>query len=109
VNTQSATTQGDGTYTFNNVIGGEVEMTAYPSGNPSSYVATTLQLQEPTTVQISIGKYALVGPFLMETSLLTALIIILIAVLLFIVIELYKWKGFKLRRKTEVPMDKTEP
>lgn len=109
VSTQSVTTQGDGTATFNNIIGGSIEITAYPSGSPNSFVAANVQVTAPTTVQITMGKYVMVGPFLMETTLLVALIIILVAVVLFLVIELYKWKGFKLRRKAEVKMDNKEP
>jgi len=101
MNTQSATTQGDGTVTFNNVIGGAVEITAYPAGNPNSFAATNLQINEPMSVEIKIEKYAALGPILMETSMLAALIIILIAIILFAGIEIYKWKGFKLRRKSE--------
>jgi len=108
VSKQSATTQGDGTATFNNVIGGSVEITAYPSGSPNSFVAENVQVTAPTTVQITMGKYVSVGPFLMETTLLAAIIIILAAVVLFLVIELYRWKGFKLKRKTEVKMDNKE-
>ena len=106
---QSATTQGDGTATFNNVIGGSVEITAYPSGNPNSFVAENVQITAPTTVQITMGKFALVGPFLMETTLMVALLVILVAVVLFLVIELYRWRGSRLKRIAEVKMNNKEP
>jgi hypothetical protein len=101
MNPQSKTTQGDGTATFDNVIGGNIEITAYSSGNENSYVARNLEVGSPTVVQLQMANYVVIGGLLIGTSLLATIIIVLVAVLLFLGIELYKKKGFKLLRKRE--------
>jgi len=54
-----------------------------------------LQVEAPTAIQIKMGKYVLLGSFLIETSLLATLIIILAAVILFLSMEVYTRKKFK--------------
>jgi hypothetical protein len=98
----SATTQGDGTVTFNEVIGGNVEITAYLSEDQSSYVASNVQVDSPTTLVLTMNKYVVLGGAVMETSTLATLILVIIAILLFIVIEVYRRTGFKFPRKNEI-------
>ena len=100
MNTRSTTTQGDGTATFDNVIGGNIEITAYPSGNEGAFAAENLYLDSPTTVQIKMASFVALGSLLLGTSLLATLIVVLIAVILFVGIEIYQRKGFKLMRKS---------
>jgi hypothetical protein len=90
--TRSATTQADGTTTFSNVIGGNVQIIAYPQGLESSFEALNLQIEEPTTIQMKLAKYILIGPFLVEASVLATFIIVLLAVILFASIEFYRRK-----------------
>ncbi len=87
---QTKTTQGDGTATFDNIIGGNLEITAFPSGNENSFVATNLQVNSPTTVQLQMASYVALGGMLIGTSLLATLIIILIAVLLVLGFGLFR-------------------
>jgi len=101
VETRTATTQGDGTATFENIIGGNVEIIAYTPGTQGSFVATNLQLDSPTNVQVQMSKYVVLGGLLIETSLLATILIILIAMVLFAVMEVLRRRGVKLRRKTE--------
>ena len=89
---RSAATQGDGTTTFSNVIGGNMQIIAYPKGMENSYEAVTMQIEEPTTVHIQLAKYIRVGPFLIEASVLATFIIVLLAILLFVVVEVYRRK-----------------
>jgi hypothetical protein len=93
--TRSATTQTDGTATFDNLIGGNMQIIAYLTGRENSYEAVNLQVEAPTAIKIKMGKYVLLGSFLIETSLLATLIIILAAVILFLSIEVYTRKRFK--------------
>ena len=95
VGTLSDTTQANGITTFSNVIGGKMQIIAYPEGSESSYEALNLQVDEPTTVQIKMTKYVLIGPFLVESSVLATFIVILVAVLLFVLIEVYRRKRAK--------------
>jgi hypothetical protein len=89
---RSAATQGDGTTTFSNVIGGNLQIIAYPKGMENSYEAVTMHIEEPTTVHIQLAKYIRVGPSLIEASVLATFIIVLLAILLFVVVEVYRRK-----------------
>jgi hypothetical protein len=88
--TLSATTQKKGTVTFDNIIGGNMQIITYPEGDAGSYEAVNLQVEGPTTITIKMGIYVLVGPFLVETSVFATLIIILAAVILFLSVEVYR-------------------
>jgi hypothetical protein len=99
--TRSATTQGDGTASFSNVIGGNVEITAYLSGNQNSFVAANLQVDSPSTLTLSMSKFVSFGGAVIETSTLTTIILIVIAILLLLVLEVFRRKGFPFSRKTE--------
>jgi surface polysaccharide O-acyltransferase-like enzyme len=91
-------TQSDGTATFDNVIGGNMQIIAYLNGSENSYEAVNLQIEAPTAITIKMGKYVFLGAFLIETSLLATLIIILVAAFLFLSMEIYRRKRFKLSK-----------
>ena len=57
----SAMTQGDGTATFNNVIGGDMQIVAFAQGAQNSYQAVTLTVDKPTSVRIQIDRYIVLG------------------------------------------------
>jgi hypothetical protein len=95
IGTRSATTQTDGTTTFSNVIGGSMQIVAYPAGMENSYEAVNLQIEEPTTVKIKMSKFILIGPFLIEASVLVTFIIFLLAIILFVSMEVYRRKRAK--------------
>jgi hypothetical protein len=95
IGTRSATTQTNGTATFSNVIGGNMQIIAYPTGMENSYEAMNLRIEEPTAVQIKMAKYILIGPFLIETSVLATCIIIFAVIILFLSLEIYRRKRAK--------------
>jgi hypothetical protein len=95
IGTRSATTQTDGTSTFSNVVGGDLQIIAYPPEMGSAYEALNLRIEEPTVVRIKMAKFVLLGPFLIESSVLATLLLILAAILLFVSIEIYKKKRAK--------------
>ncbi len=99
--TKSAVTRADGTATFDNVIGGNMEITAYPPGNENSYIATSISIDAPTTVPIKMSEYVAVGSFLIGTSVLATLLLVLGAVILFLLIEVYR-KRIQKSRKSEI-------
>ncbi len=101
MNTQTATTAGDGIATFNNVIGGDMEIVGYPTGNQNSFVATNLQVTSPTTtVILDMNKYVVFGGALVDASLLASVAIILLVAALLIILETYRRTGFRLRRSS---------
>ncbi len=95
IGTRSATTQIDGTSTFSNVIGGDLQIITYPPEMESAYEAVNLHIEEPTVIRIKMAKFVLLGPFLIETSVLATFIIILAAIFLFVSIEIYRKKRAK--------------
>jgi len=93
--TQAATTQTDGTAKFSNVIGGNMQVIVYPTGMEKSYEALNIQVNEPTVIQIKMARYILIGPFLIESSVLATFILIFAAIILFASIEVYRRKRAK--------------
>jgi hypothetical protein len=91
----SAMTQGDGTATFSNVIGGDMQIVAFASGVENSYQALAITVDQPTSVQIKIDKYIALGPLLIPASSLLTIAIILIAILLFAIVEIYRRRRVK--------------
>ena len=92
---KSKTTKSDGTATFNNVIGGDSQIIAYISGRENFYEAVKLQVTSPTAVQVKMGKYVLLGAFVIETSLFVTLIIVTAVIVLFVSLEVYRRRRLK--------------
>jgi hypothetical protein len=95
IGTLSATTQADGTTTFSNVIGGTMQIIAYPAGMENSYAAVNLQIEEPTGLRIKMAKYILIGPFLIEASVLATFVTVLLSIILVVSMEVYRRKRAK--------------
>ncbi len=55
--TESGTTRADGSVTFANMIGGNIQVTAYSPGKESSYVATSVSVGAPTSLPIKMGEF----------------------------------------------------
>jgi hypothetical protein len=86
----SALTKDDGIVTFNNVIGGDMQITAYASGAQNDYQAITLAVVQPTSVQIKIDRYVALGSYLIQASSLITIAVILAAIVLFAIVEIYR-------------------
>jgi hypothetical protein len=86
----SAVTQSDGTAIFNNIIGGNMQIIAQASGAKDAYQATVLTVNQPTSLQIKIDKYVALGPLLIQASSLITVLIILVAIIAFAVVEVYR-------------------
>jgi hypothetical protein len=85
----TATTQGDGTATFTNVIGGNMQIIASAPGVDNGYQALALTVNQPTSVQVKMEKYVSVGGLLVQASTLLTLALIIVAVILVVVVELF--------------------
>ncbi len=88
-------TKGNGVATFENIIGGDMQIIAQAQDTPESYQAMMLTVNQPTTVQVKLDKYVALGSFFMPATTLLTVIIVLVAVVLFALLELY----FKRRNK----------
>ncbi len=73
----SAKTQSNGKATFNEIIGGNMQIIAQASGAQDAYQAVTLTVNQPTELQVKIDKYVAVGPILIQTSFLITILIVL--------------------------------
>ncbi|MGD0995874.1 MAG: carboxypeptidase-like regulatory domain-containing protein [Candidatus Bathyarchaeia archaeon] len=88
----SAITPGDGTATFNNVIGGDMQIVAFAQGAQNSYQAVTLTVDKPTSVKIQMDGYIVLGSLLIPVSSFIAIVIILVAIILLAIVEVYRRK-----------------
>lgn len=86
----SQVTQSDGKATFNNIIGGNIQIIAQASGTKDAYQAMTLTVNQPTSVQVKIDRYIALGSMLIPASALITIIIILVALILFTLVEIYR-------------------
>jgi hypothetical protein len=100
----SSKTDGDGKATFNNVIGGSLEIAVYLADQTQPTVVTAIALDSSTTTQLEVGKYTVLAGFLVETSQLTIAIIIVLTVVAILTLEIYRArraKSVKKERKSE--------
>ncbi len=91
----SADTKSDGTATFSNIIGGNMQIIAQVPGAPDVYQAMTVTVNQPTSVQIKIYKYVALGSILIPASALIAILIILVALISFALVEVYRRRRAK--------------
>jgi hypothetical protein len=91
----SAVTQSNGAATFDNIIGGDMQIIAQASGTKDAYQSITLTVNQPTSIQIKIDKYVALGPLLIHASSLIAILIILLAIILFGLVEVYRRRKAK--------------
>jgi hypothetical protein len=91
----SAVTQSNGKATFNNIIGGDMQIIAQPSGTQDASQAITVNVDQPTTVQIKIEKYVALGSILIPTSSLFTILIIVLAIIMFVIVEVYRRRRVK--------------
>jgi hypothetical protein len=85
----SAMTPSNGKATFNNVIGGNMQIIAFPKGDEGSYQAVSLTVNQPTSVQIKMGGYVALGSLLIPTAGLFTLILVIVAIVVLVVVEMF--------------------
>jgi hypothetical protein len=88
----SALTQNNGKAIFNDVIGGDIQIIAFAQGAPNDYQAVVQPVNQPTSIQIRLDKYVALGPLLIQANTLLTIGIILILIILFGVVEVYRRK-----------------
>ncbi|HSQ49111.1 MAG TPA: carboxypeptidase-like regulatory domain-containing protein [Candidatus Deferrimicrobiaceae bacterium] len=97
----SDVTKGDGTVTFDNIIGGSMQIIAQAQGAPDIYQAITTTVTQPGTVQLRMDKYIAFGSTLIPASLLVTIIIILLAVMGLLLVEILRRKKVNLHRQAK--------
>jgi hypothetical protein len=99
-------TQGDGTATFNNVIGGTLEIALYLGNSAQPIVTQGITVQNSTTIQVRIDKYIVLGGFLVETSEFATIIAILLAIVFVLALEVYRFRRLKTKKSETESSDK---
>jgi hypothetical protein len=102
----SLLTQGDGTATFTNIIGGSLQATLYMSGSSDPAEALSFSALNSTTVQIKLAKYVTLAGMLIETNQLAIIAMIIIAALLVVVMEIRRRMRIKTTKNETVSSDK---
>jgi hypothetical protein len=69
---------------------GNMQIVAFAQGAPSDYQAVTISVDQPTSVQIKLDKYIVLGPFLIQATTFITIVIILFAIILFVAVEIYR-------------------
>jgi hypothetical protein len=87
---QSKTTQGNGVAVFDNVIGGDAQITVYATGQENNYGALNVQVTSPEPVQVKMGQSILLAGLLVDISSFVTAIVILVVMVLFLSFELYQ-------------------
>jgi len=95
--TMTKQTQTNGVATFTDVTGGNMQITAYSPGRTDSYVTNSISVVSPGTIPIKMNDYVSLGPFLLETTLFTTLMLILCSIIIFLAVELYHRKTLRAR------------
>ncbi|MGE5533690.1 MAG: carboxypeptidase regulatory-like domain-containing protein [Bacillota bacterium] len=85
----SAQTQSNGKVTFNDIIGGNMQIIAQAQGIQDAYQAVTLTVNQPAELQIKIDKYIAIGSMLIQASLLITILIMLAGVFSLLLVEVY--------------------
>jgi hypothetical protein len=88
-------TKSNGIATFPDLIGGNLTVTVYLADQTQPCVAATYSVEEAKSIEVRIGKYVALAGFLVETSQLITAIIIVAAVILIVLIEVYTRKRHK--------------
>ena len=91
----SAMTKGDGTATFSNVVGGDMQVVAFASSGQNDYQSVALTVDQPTTLQLKIDRYVTLGSLLIPVSSLIAVLVILLGIILLAIVEIYRRKRVK--------------
>jgi hypothetical protein len=71
---------------------------AFAQGAQNSYQAVTLTIDNPTSVQIKMDRFIVLGSLLIPVSSLVTLIIILVAIILLATVEVYRRRKVKQSR-----------
>jgi hypothetical protein len=94
-------TQSDGSATFNNIIGGNLQVTVYLPAQSQPSMVTASFVDSSQTIEIKLDEYVILAGFLIETSYLTTAIIIAVILILALSIEVYRRKRSKPQKSSD--------
>jgi hypothetical protein len=104
----SKPTQGDGTATFNNVVGGEFQIAVY-MGDPTDPIAAVEQtIRSSMTVQLKLDRFVSLGGLLVDISQFAIAILAILTVMLVVVLEICRLRRAR-HQKVESQSSNKEP
>jgi len=96
---RSSITQSDGAASFDSVTGGELRITVYLSGQAQPSLSQLFYVSDLSpTIGVKLERYIVLAGFLIDTSILSIVIIIVATIILALLVELYRRR--KLKTKT---------
>jgi hypothetical protein len=93
--TVQANTESNGRVTFGNIVGGDMQIVAEIQNQPEAFQAIKVIVDQPGTVEVKLDKYVSVGGALMQANISITLLIILVAAIVFVVLEVVRRKKVK--------------
>jgi hypothetical protein len=91
-------TKADGIATFNNVIGGNLEVVLYLGDSTQPIVTEGVTVQNSTTIQVTISKYIVLGGLLVETTEFATILVIAVAIAFVLALEVYRFRRSKTKK-----------
>lgn len=91
----SPSTESSGMVTFNNIIGGDLQLTVSLKGQATPCAMLTSFVDSSRIIEIKLEKYVVLAGFLLETGDFATLIIIVATILLILLIEVHGKRRFK--------------
>jgi hypothetical protein len=88
--TLTGTTKSDGTITFDNIVGGSMQVIVQAKENPDAYQALTANVDQSTTITVKMDKYIAFGSTLIPATFLLTIIIIIFAVVSLLLVEVIR-------------------
>lgn len=93
--TVQANTENNGKVTFGNIVGGDMQIVAEIPNQPEAFQAIKVTVDQPTNVEVKLEKYVSVGGTLMQANIAITLLIILVAAIVFVILEVIRRKKIK--------------
>lgn len=91
----SAQTDSSGIATFDNAIGGEIQINVAMPGHSEPLIAQVANVQDSAVLTIKVDRYVVLAGFLIETGYFATAVIVAITALIIIFLEVYRRKRFK--------------
>jgi hypothetical protein len=91
-------TKADGIATFNNVIGGNLELFLYLGDSTQPVVTEGVTVENSTTIQVTISKYIVLGGLLVETTEFATILVIAVAIAFVLALEVYRFRRSKTKK-----------
>jgi hypothetical protein len=91
----STRTQGDGNAVFSGLTGGGLQVVVYLLDKTQPFTESMYSVINSTTIEIRADKYVMIAGFLVETSQLATVMIIVATVLFVVTMEVYRRRRLK--------------